>query len=393
MESFILPPNGAATPDSVARKRKLAEAMLQSGLDYSPIASPWQGAARMANALVGGFGSRRADTQEAEGRKSAKDAMTKALMGKDKAAMLEAFSNPFMDNASMNLLGDAWKTANAPPPEPNLMTVGKQIYNVDTGEWIQPPAMPEGAGDPTEYGLQPIVTQEGPNDPNPGKYHLFQPAKDGSAPREIPLPHNWTPRQQFLDTGTAFQPMPVQGSPVPQASPIPKNVAGEAKEKKIGADEGEAAALHSSLASKMPGLEQVVSQLEVLADKATYTRAGQLRDYGMKELGMDPTESAIARAEYIAMVDNQVLPMLRDTFGAQFTVTEGETLRKTLGDPNKAPAEKKAVLRAFIEQKKRNLEAAAMQGGVSSQQQPAPGAVPDFSTMSDQELEAIINGP
>ena len=66
----------------------------------------------------------------------------------------------------------------------------------------------------------------------------------------------------------------------------------------------------------------------------------------------------------MAMVDNQVLPMLRDTFGAQFTVKEGETLRATLGDPDKTPAEKKAVLEAFIEQKIRNIEATAKQGGV-----------------------------
>jgi hypothetical protein len=238
----------------------------------------------------------------------------------------------------------------------------------------------------TEYGLQPIITQDAD-----GKYHLFQASKSGGPPKEIELPYGWTPRQQFLDTGTGFQPMPVQGAPNPQMAPIPKNVAEEAALKKVGADKGEAAALYESLSSKMPGLQKVVSELDVLADQATYTTAGQLRDYGMKELGMEPTESAVARAKYVAMVDNQVLPMLRDTFGAQFTVVEGETLRKTLGDPNKSPAEKKAVLSAFIEQKARNIEAAARQGGVVPQQ-PASQAVPDVSTMSDQELEAIING-
>lgn len=65
MQSFILPANGKATPDSIARKRKMAEAMLASGMDASPIASPWQGAARMAQALVGGLASRRADQQDA----------------------------------------------------------------------------------------------------------------------------------------------------------------------------------------------------------------------------------------------------------------------------------------------------------------------------------------
>lgn len=112
-----------------------------------------------------------------------------------------------------------------------------------------------------------------------------------------------------------------------------------------------------SLGSKMEGLNEVVDQLGTLAEKATYTYAGRARDEVMKQIGMEPTESAVARAEYIAMVDNQVLPLLRDTFGAQFTVQEGEALRATLGDPNKSPAEKKAVLKAFIEQKKRDLTA------------------------------------
>lgn len=113
-QSFILPANGAATPDSIARKRKMAEAMLQSGMDTSPVASPWQGAARMAQALVGGLSQRKADKQEAEGKKSAKDALVRALTGGDKASMIDAMGNPWMDNASLNLIGDAYARANAP---------------------------------------------------------------------------------------------------------------------------------------------------------------------------------------------------------------------------------------------------------------------------------------
>jgi hypothetical protein len=107
----------------------------------------------------------------------------------------------------------------------------------------------------------------------------------------------------------------------------------------------------------LPGLLAVTAQLEVLADKATYTKAGQLANEARKQLGLGTSEGAVARAEYIAMVDNQVLPLLRQTFGAAFTAKEGESLRATLGDPDKSPAEKKAVLNAFIEQKKRDLEA------------------------------------
>lgn len=126
---------------------------------------------------------------------------------------------------------------------------------------------------------------------------------------------------------------------------------------------GEDAATAESLESKMPGLEEVVRKLDELSEKATYTYGGQALDWSQKQLGMDPRAAAVARSEYIAMVDNQVLPLLRDTFGAQFTQAEGETLRNTLGDPDKSPTEKQAVLKAFIEQKRRDLEALNVRTG------------------------------
>lgn len=111
----------------------------------------------------------------------------------------------------------------------------------------------------------------------------------------------------------------------------------------------------------LPGLRNVVNELRVLADKATYTKSGQAWDAVIRELGAEPSEAAVARARYIAMVDNQVLPLLRQTFGAAFTAKEGESLRATLGNPDAAPSEKKAILDAFINQKIRNIEA---RGGV-----------------------------
>jgi len=131
-----------------------------------------------------------------------------------------------------------------------------------------------------------------------------------------------------------------------------------------------------SMKAKMPGLEAVVADLGALSDKATYTSVGLAMDETRKQLGLEPRPEAIARAEYIAMVDNQVLPLLRDTFGAAFTEKEGETLKNTLGDPTKSPAEKKAVLRAFIAQKKRDVEDLEAQVGSSGSPSPAPAPAP-----------------
>ncbi len=140
---------------------------------------------------------------------------------------------------------------------------------------------------------------------------------------------------------------------------------------KVAAEVGAEAA---SLASKMPGLKTVVEELGTLAEQATYTQAGQLWDNIARETGKMPSEGALARTKYMSMVDNQVLPLLRDTFGAAFTVQEGESLRATLGAPNKSPAEKKAVLEAFIEQKTRDLEALQARAGIAPAAPTAPSA-------------------
>lgn len=130
MQSFILPANGVATPESIKRKRRMAEAMLSSGVETSPIASPWQGAARMAQALVGGLGSRKADKQEAEGMASARDAMIKALNGGDNAAVIDAVSNPFMDNNSMGLLTHRYGQLNKEPDPMARLITGEEATSM-----------------------------------------------------------------------------------------------------------------------------------------------------------------------------------------------------------------------------------------------------------------------
>jgi hypothetical protein len=165
----------------------------------------------------------------------------------------------------------------------------------------------------------------------------------------------------YLDIGTGFvspdplNPGATSGPEIVKDNYTPK------RDEALGTGDGKTAAetqaAFDSLNSKLPGLKSVVGELGDLAEKATYTTAGKLWDDVVRESGAMPTEGALARTKYMSMVDNQVLPLLRDTFGAAFTVQEGESLRATLGAPDKSPDEKKAVLEAFIEQKTRDLEA------------------------------------
>lgn len=182
----------------------------------------------------------------------------------------------------------------------------------------------------------------------------------------------------YLDIGTGYvQPDPTSPGEYSGGPIVKENYQerfDQAEGAAAGKAKGEADASYQSIMSKMPGLENVVIQLDQLADRATYTLGGQAMDTARRQLGMEPTDAALARAQYIAIVDNQILPLLRDTFGAQFTVKEGETLRATLGDADKSPKEKQAALKAFIEQKRRDVEALARQAGQSA---PAPQAAPE----------------
>jgi len=118
----------------------------------------------------------------------------------------------------------------------------------------------------------------------------------------------------------------------------------------------------------LPGLYGVVDELSALADVATYTAAGRVADELAKQTGQPMSEGGKARAAYIATVDNQILPLLRQTFGAAFTAEEGNRLRSTLGNENASPEEKKATLDAFIRQKQREVVAL----GGSLPERPAP---------------------
>lgn len=106
----------------------------------------------------------------------------------------------------------------------------------------------------------------------------------------------------------------------------------------------------------LPGLVDMTDKLHKLSDVATYTKGGRLFDLAAKELGFGATKGATARAKMNALVKNEILPLLRITFGAAFTETEGDKLEATLMDINATPAEKKATLEAFINQQMQRIE-------------------------------------
>ena len=126
--------------------------------------------------------------------------------------------------------------------------------------------------------------------------------------------------------------------------------------KKEAKDRGEAFSDLENAKAALPGLVNVVDQLRGLSSVATSTIGGNVFDFAVKESGFGATEGATAKAKFVAIINNQVLPLLKQTFGGAFSVAEGESLKATMGDPDASPEEKLAQLDAFIEGKYREIE-------------------------------------
>jgi hypothetical protein len=164
----------------------------------------------------------------------------------------------------------------------------------------------------------------------------------------------------------------------------------------IGKEKGDIKAALNQLKSALPGLKDVVGDLKTLSDKATFTLTGKAFNEVAKQFGYD-TSGGTARASMISMINNQVLPLLRPTFGAQFTEREGKRLEQAFSDVNAPPDARRAALDAFLAQIERNIEAKEreLEGGLldvqSPPQSPVQSPVQSPAGMSESEADAIIN--
>ena len=79
-------PNGVTSASDLQRRLLAAQLMQKNGSDTSPIQSPWQGAARMVQAALGGWDEGQLNKQAAAGAKANSDALAAALGGMGGAA-------------------------------------------------------------------------------------------------------------------------------------------------------------------------------------------------------------------------------------------------------------------------------------------------------------------
>lgn len=130
--------------------------------------------------------------------------------------------------------GEAYKTVlESRTKRPgNLLTVGKNLYNSETGDWISPPA--GVGGEDQEYGLNPQYGVDANGNPV-----ILQLSKGGTS-KQTALPDGVTLSKEpiRLDAGTHFVLLdPITRQPIGQ---IPKNVAEVQRQQELGTAQGKA---------------------------------------------------------------------------------------------------------------------------------------------------------
>jgi len=342
------------SPEQAARKRSIAEALIAQSA--TPGQNWSEGLADVAAALSGTVLGGRVDEAEAAGREKAGGLFANLAVNADPNSIIAALTSPDAQWASPAQTSIASALLNTGLERQDPM------YQAQLAK-LQAEAANGGQGNESFFGN--IVPMTDAN----GNTVLGQASNQGNwQPLQGAEGYTPAPTTKQIDTGTEIITQDIYGN---ELFRTPKQNREAAYETGFGGVEGktdaENVALAESVSSKMPGLRSVIDNLTSLADTATYTQSGQIMDSVKREFGLPVGQGAIDRSSYIAIVDNQVLPLLKDTFGAAFTVSEGESLRATLGDPNKSPAEKKAILDAFISQKERD---------VAAMQRKLPGADP-----------------
>lgn len=147
-----------------------------------------------------------------------------------------------------------------------------------------------------------------------------------------------------------------------------------------------------SIESNLPELQKRVSELKEIGSRATFTRLGTAKDFLSKEFRKKSTEGGKAKVEFMAKVDQTILPLLKQTFPGAISDDELKALRNTLGSATSSPEEKNLVLDAFIQQKIDDTKGLRRKLGVPQRQQPAQQKTQQTAVQPQiQEGQTAIN--
>jgi hypothetical protein len=159
--------SGSYTDETLRRRSRLAEAMMKQGLDTSPISSHYQGLARLANALIGGYLSNKLD-REAKDRDKA---FSEALLGTSGASepAMSTSSNSYTASPSVAAASGGDSVAGPTAQQLSDKSIPAAVRTNNPGAmWPGPSA--------TKYGSTQAIDVAGGN-----KAAVFKTPEDGAA--------------------------------------------------------------------------------------------------------------------------------------------------------------------------------------------------------------------
>jgi hypothetical protein len=131
MAAFVWGDSGAQlTPEAIAAQRKVAQAMMARGADYSPVQSGWQGAARLAEGLMGGLEAGQADAAEKRNVAADRELLASLITGGTVPAAMPATVAPAVSAVT--------PAVSLPPRAAN--TAPGRIYSNDEPSPLDPPS-------------------------------------------------------------------------------------------------------------------------------------------------------------------------------------------------------------------------------------------------------------
>ncbi|QIG72936.1 putative injection protein [Rhizobium phage RHph_N3_2] len=167
--------------------------------------------------------------------------------------LAQAVENGALDPASAYKLYYQQKLE-AQKPKNNYLTVGKNLYNLDNGQWISPPAG-MGGNDDNYFGT---VVKGYDAQGNPV---YLQPGKDGSV-NQLKLPEGFKPENKFdkVDLGDSWM---IKDNTNGSSQIVPKNLANAESQKEIGTAQGKAIAAAPGDLQAGLNAKDLITQLRV----------------------------------------------------------------------------------------------------------------------------------
>jgi hypothetical protein len=386
------------TPQQVASRRKVAEALTREGMSTEPVGHWTQALARVAQSGVGGFQTGSANKMEAEGRRQANMTLSSALT--NKAPMRDVASalmgNPWSEDEGRSLAVSAMKQ-DADDPRKDYHVRDSQwramgYTEKDPGykEFILTNKLPRAAGEGGgRFGLNPIYGVD--KDGNPVIMQLSEdggitPAQmpDGVVPSKNPIK---------MDAGTHF----VLLDPVTrqQIGTIPKDLAGAEAARTEGEAQGKAKV---NLPLVELNAEKLTKNIDAVVNdpylpSMTGPVSGMLPNVSAKSQNLQSRIDQIQGQTFLqAFNDLRGGGAITDTEGQKATNAYNRLSNTRVDDPNYV-----AALREFKMEVADLLEVARRKAGVSKGTQhlggpPRVGSTDEYNALPPGTLYIDPNG-